>query len=340
MAEKLLLLLPNWLGDAVLSTGLLAGLAHLERPPVVDVCGNRTALAVAGGHRAVRRAILYERHGAHGRPRAFFALARTLRAEGYAAHIVLPPTPSAALFARCVGAPVRAGFDGPARRLFLSHRVRRGPRGSAHLLEEYRSVLALLERNVPAAEPEVGVEAGAARRAEELIGGRRAYAVIAPGATFGPTKRWPAERFARVAEALAARHRLAIVLVGGPGDAPATAAVRAELAGASIDAIDLAGRTDLGVLGALLAGAAVVVGNDSGPMHLARAVGAPVVGVFGSTEPRWTAPRGGRVVIAAERPPCAPCYRRTCAIDFVCLTRIPPEAVVAAAEAALVGEAR
>jgi len=334
VSERLLLSLPNWLGDAVLATGLLAGLARLGRALTVDVCGNPVALAVAGEHPVVRRAIRYERHGAHGRPRAFLRLTAALRAERYTAHVVLPSTPSAAVFARLVAAPLRAGFAGPGRRLCFTRRARRGPRGSAHLLDEYRAVLALLEWSVPAAEPAVPVGAAAATRAAALTG-PAPYAVLVPGAIFGPTKRWPAASFAATGTALEARHGLRLVLVGAPGDRPATAAVSEALRAGCFPeggVVDLAGRTDIPTLAAVLAGAAVVVSNDSGPMHLARAVGAPTVGVFGSTEPRWTAPRGGRVAIAAVRPPCAPCYKRRCTIDFICLTSIEPDLVTAAAE--------
>ncbi len=329
----ILISLPNWLGDAVLATGLLAGIGRLQSPPIVDVCGNPTALAVTQGHPVVRRAIRYERHGEHGHPGSFLSITRSLRRAGYARHVVLPSTPSAAFFARLVAAPERVGFDGPARRWCFTRRARRGARGGAHLLEEYRSVVALLDLGVPAAEPEVHVSEEARRRARALIS-ERPYAVLAPGATFGPTKRWPAARFAQVGAALAERHGLDVVLVGGPGDRLVTAAVNEAIGAprAAARVVDCAGRTDVAALAAVLAGARVVVSNDSGPMHLARAVGTPTIGIFGSTEPDWTGPRGGRVVIAAERPPCAPCYSRRCGIDFVCLERISVEAVMAAAD--------
>lgn len=341
MSLRLLISLPNWLGDAVLATGLLGGLARLKHPPLVDVCGNRVGLAVAGSHPVVRRAIPYERHGEHGSPGRFLALAHSLRGERYDAHLVLPPSFSAAAFAWFVRAPARAGFDGFGRRFLLTYRAVRGRRGSEHLLDEYRRLLGLLGLDAPAAEPEVMVSPEAAARAAELLAGAglagRPYGVIAPGATYGPTKRWPAERFARVAEALGERHGLAFVLVGGPGDGATRALVREVSPG--FELVDLTGRTDLSTLAAVLARAAVVVANDSGPLHLARAVGAPAVGIFGSTEPRWTGPRGGVAVVAADRPPCAPCFRRTCEIGFVCLTRISAAEVVMAAESALAARA-
>jgi heptosyltransferase-2 len=325
--RAILISFPNWLGDAVLATGLLAALARLREPPIVDVSGNRTALAVAKDHPVVRRTILYEKRGAHRRPGPALALAAELKQAGYAAHVTLPSTPSAALFARLVAAPVRTGFDGFGRRLGYTHRYRRRRRGSEHLLAEYQALLALAVPEAPPAEPEVVVTAAARARAATLTG-PGPYAALASGATFGPAKRWPAERFAAAGRALAVERGLRTVLVGGPGDR----AVADEVAAALPDAVNLCGQTDVPALAAVLAGAAVVIANDSGPMHLARAVGAPTIGIFGSTEPRWTAPRGGRVVIAAERPPCAPCYRHSCAIGYICLTRIPVADVVAAAK--------
>ena len=320
----LLVSLPNWLGDSVLATGLLSSLARLPETRAVDVLGNPVALAMAAGHPIVRRAIRYERHGAHRTPRAFLGLARELRATGYEAHVVLPSTPSAALLARLIAAPVRAGFAGPGRGFCFTRTHRRGRRGSAHLLAEYQAVLAQVEPQAPIAEPKVYVSEDARARARALTGGGD-YAVLAPGATFGPAKRWSGERFAELGRRLAAERGVRIVLVGGEGDRETAQ----DVAAAIPQAIDLAGRTDLPTLAAVLAGARAVISNDSGPMHLARAVSAPTVGIFGSTEPRWTAPRGGRVVLAAAPPPCAPCYRRTCPIAVQCLARISVEDVQA-----------
>ncbi len=344
MNPRLLVSLPNWLGDAVLATGILGSLHRLEHPPIVDVCGNSTALAVAGNHPVVARSIHFERRGEHRRPGRFLALARSLRDQRYDAHLVLAPGLSSALFARAIGSPLRAGFAGPARRFFLTHRLVRRRRGSEHLLEEYRKVLDLLGLAAPPIEPEVMVASEAARRAAALLTahglGRRGYAVLAPDAAYGLTKRWPAERFAQLGMALAEGHGLAIVLVGASGSA-APAAVRAQMAASAarpernLAIADLTGETDLPTLAAVLAQSNLVVANDSGPLHLARAVGAPAVGIFGSTDPGWTGPRGGRAVTAVERPPCAPCFRRSCGIGVVCLTRISTDEVIRAAEAAL-----
>ncbi|MEP7027411.1 MAG: glycosyltransferase family 9 protein, partial [Candidatus Eisenbacteria bacterium] len=138
--------------------------------------------------------------------------------------------------------------------------------------------------------------------------------VVAPGARYGPAKRWAPERFAEAARewsALDARRR--IVLVGGREDLAQTAAVRAASA-PEAPLHDWTGRTSLPELLALLAAAGGALSNDSGVAHLAAAAGAPTVAVFGSTDPRWTGPRGAGARVVAQPPPCSPCFLRECAI--------------------------
>jgi heptosyltransferase-2 len=159
---------------------------------------------------------------------------------------------------------------------------------------------------------------------------------VAPGATYGPAKRWSAPGFAQVARTLALEHGWRVVVVGGEGDrAPAAAVTAALRVAEGPTVVDLAGTTTVQELAAVLAGARLVIANDSGPMHLAAAVGAPLVGLFGSTEPGWTAPLGGIAVTTEPRPACAPCFERTCDVGYVCLTELDPARVVEASERAL-----
>jgi len=145
-----------------------------------------------------------------------------------------------------------------------------------------------------------------------------------------PTKRWPAECFGAVAEALQRDAGVRVVLIGGPDD---EAASRAVIAHMSVSAVDLTGKTGLSLLPALLSSASVLVTNDSGPMHVAAAVGTPVVALFGPTSPVRTGPYGGgHAVLARADVPCRPCFDRRCrnAISLECLTRVSPEEVLEA----------
>jgi len=113
-------------------------------------------------------------------------------------------------------------------------------------------------------------------------------------------------------------------VVGGVEDRPVARRLVACLPGA----VDLSGQTDLGTLIGLLARARGVLSNDSGVMHLSAALDVPVLGIFGSTNPLWTRPLGRRAGWASHPVPCAPCYKRTCPIDFPCMLRLEPQALV------------
>ena len=152
-----------------------------------------------------------------------------------------------------------------------------------------------------------------------------------PGAEYGPAKRWPAQSFAAVTHEVSRRMPNCLWLAfGGAGDR-ALCGDLAELTGDRV--INLAGQTSLRELMALLKLCRVVLTNDSGPMHIAAALGTPVVVPFGSTSPELTGPGlpgdpSHQLLTAAV--PCSPCFRRTCPIDFRCMTGIGPERVVEA----------
>jgi heptosyltransferase-2 len=151
------------------------------------------------------------------------------------------------------------------------------------------------------------------------------YAVLAPAVRYGPAKQWPSNYFHDLAQKIIEELRLQVVVVAGAGPEEAqVAAVVSE--GHSV--LNLAGRTDLLGLSALLQEAALFVGNDSGPAHLAAALGTPALTIFGSTNPGWTAPLGERARIVGPHPvPCTPCYRKLCPIGLPCLKELTVEMV-------------
>lgn len=162
----------------------------------------------------------------------------------------------------------------------------------------------------------------------------RPQVVMAPASRW-PTKNWPPNRFAAVASALA-ELGAAVVLVGSQADREICDQIAAD-AGAAATVANLAGRTTLRELGSLLAGAALAITVDSGPMHLAAALGVPVIALFGPTDPRRTGPYGpaGRVVQSGPLP-CRPCFSARCARrDLACLRDIGAAAVIEAAREVL-----
>jgi ADP-heptose:LPS heptosyltransferase len=167
---------------------------------------------------------------------------------------------------------------------------------------------------------------------EPLFGDDRPLIGIHAGAR-PPARRWPPARFAAVADNLARRHDAHIILIGGPGEEETVAAVAERM---SARALNLAGRTSLGGLAALLARLSLFIGNDSGPAHLAEAAGAPTVRLFGPADvDRWAPRDRTRHVVVRHPVACSPCGYWECPIDHRCLRRIDPADVTRAADGLL-----
>ncbi|MCX5725368.1 MAG: glycosyltransferase family 9 protein, partial [Nitrospirae bacterium] len=147
-----------------------------------------------------------------------------------------------------------------------------------------------------------------------------------------PTKRWPAASFAEVADRLQQEESGSVVLIGGPGERAEVAAVKGKM---KTPAIDLTGSTTVGLLPALLSKASLLITNDSGPMHVAAAVGTPVVALFGPTSEVRTGPYGAGHHVVTGNVSCRPCFSRTCrnVLPLECLRTVSPEQVLAAARA-------
>jgi heptosyltransferase-2 len=166
---------------------------------------------------------------------------------------------------------------------------------------------------------------------QQRIGTSRPLVGLVPGAEYGPAKRWPADRFIAPAREIQNQSQCAFLLLGGKGDREIANSIAAALAG---DVVNLAGATTLRELCAALKTCRVVITNDTGPMHVAAAVGTPVVAFFGSTSPSLTSPGlpgDPRHCLLQTAVPCSPCFRRTCPIDLRCLDGITVAQAVAAA---------
>jgi len=285
-----------FLGDVVLTTGLLSHLAERHGP--VDVVTTRAAAGLLETHPAVRRVVAYDKRGAERGLGGFWRKAGELRRERYARAYLPHRSLRSAALALAAGIPERIGFAGSPGSLSYTRSVSRPDGG-----HEAERILALAEPMAGAvARVSLGLtEADRALAAAWLDrhGVSEPFIALAPGSIWG-TKRWPgyAELIARL------EHR--IVIVGGPEDQT----LAAELARTAPERVHVAaGALPLRASAALLARAALLVTNDSAPLHLASAVGTRVVAIFGPTIPGFGfGPRGGadRIVELAGLA-CRPC---------------------------------
>ena len=343
---RTLVIAPQWIGDAVMSEPLLARLAGR---------GERLTVAalpwVAPVYRAMPQvADVLEMALGHGRLewRSRWRIAAELRRRRFGVTYVLPNSIKSALIPWLARIPIRVGYHGESRYGLLNRRAP-NPIGRPPMVEHY---LALARAGVAAAGISVHDQAAAsarphlqadAVRADALSTGlglpRGAFWAFAPGAEYGPAKRWPAERYASLAQALHAADGTPIVLLGSALERALCDEI-ATLAPGSCRV--LAGSVGLDDAIVLIAMARGLVSNDSGLMHVAAAFGVPQVGVFGSTSPLHTPPlnRNARVLWLKDelQLDCAPCFDRRCRFGHTrCLTGVPVERVEAALLDALAG---
>lgn len=327
--SRILVRLPNWLGDALMARPLLHGLRRAQPAAEIRAVAPGGLLDLLAVEATFDRADPWPASSA-----ARGTLARALRAWRPEAALVLPFSFSSARFAAATGAAIRIGYAHEGRSLLLTRRLRRPDRGELHLSREYLALGAALgvrEGPLPPLAP-----ADEAMRAAAMLRGRVApgaprLAVLAPRSAYGPARQWPAARFAELGRALAARGFA--VLVTGTARERDTAAEVAAAGGPGC--ANVAGETDLPVLAALVAAADLAVCNDSGLAHLAGAAGTPTVTLYGSTSSAWTAALGPRVRVVQHPPVCSPCFRRTCVIGYRCLGAISVGEVARACEAVL-----
>jgi heptosyltransferase-2 len=278
--------------------------------------------------------ITYDRKGAHAGIRGREKLAAALREKRFDTALLLQNAFDAAWVAWRAGIPQRIGYNRDGRGILLSKPVRVPQPGEIPVHEKFY-YLELLRRvgwldtlpDVP--EIALHVSADEAAKAEEKLHslGARVGATriaVGAGASYGSAKCWPPQRFARALNQLQSERDADIVLFGTPTETEVSGAIQAELAR---PALNLTGKTQIAELPALLSRCSAFLGNDSGAMHVAAAVGLPVVAVFGPTDPFGTAPVTPRCTIVQEKPYCSPCFLRRCPTDHRCMTAVAPEMV-------------
>jgi len=331
MTAAVLVVGPAWVGDMVMAHSLFAALKRDRPDRRLDVLAPPWTRPLLDHMPEVDGAVVQPvgrgRLGLGERRR----LARDLRGR-YAWAVVLPNSFKSALVPFWARIPRRTGYVGELRRGLLNDARRLDTARLPRTVDRFVALAG--PRDAPPPEivpPRLHVTAAhidAALAAVGLARPDRPLLAVCPGAEYGPAKRWPAEHFATLA-----RRRLAqgwaVWLFGSPADAAVTAGIAAAAEGV----VDLAGRTGLSQAVALLSLADAVVTNDSGLMHVAAALGRPLVALFGSSSPAMTPPLSERAEVLSLALPCSPCYQRTCPLGHLnCLRGLEPERVERALE--------
>jgi heptosyltransferase-2 len=335
---KMLIRATNWIGDAIMALPAIRAIRNrpdihvsiLARPHIVDLYRDQNL---------ADQLIPFDHHHKHAGLSGREQLASQLRAQKFGTAILLQNAFDAAWLAWRARIPECIGYARDARSLLLTQAIAVPKPGEIPAHEKFY-YLELLRRagwihqlpDDPFIQLHVPEEARLGAQAFLTAAGVRPNSLriaIGAGAAYGSAKCWPPARFAALATQLQSQWDADVLLFGAAGESQVSAAIASEM---PRPPIDLTGRTSVADLPALLAHCHLFIGNDSGSMHVAAAVGLPTVGIFGPTDPFGTAPVTPRATIVREQPYCSPCFLRRCPIDHRCMTRISVNQVLASVE--------
>jgi len=335
---KILMRATNWVGDAIMALPAVravrrrfpeAEIAIVARPYVADIYRDQEICD---------QLIAYDPNGSHSGFSGRERLAADLRAQKFDVALLLQNAFDAAWLAWRANIPERIGYVRDGRSLLLTKPIPLPKQGEIPAHEKFY-YLELLHRAgwLDCIQDEsfnaLSVPEEKRRSADEFLrksGARPGLRRIAigAGASYGSAKCWLPSRFAEVANRLQSQSDAEVILFGTAAETSVSTAISAEMRQSPID---LTGKTAIADLPALLSQCHLFIGNDSGAMHVAAAVGVPIVAVFGPTDPFGTAPVTPSGTIVQQKPYCSPCFLRRCPTDHRCMTAITADMVEGAA---------
>lgn len=340
---KILVRATNWVGDAVMCIPALQTIRARWPQSEIALLARAWVADLYRGQGYADRILVFDHTARHRGLWGREKLAAELRREHFECAVLLQNAFEAAWLAWRASIPERIGYARDARSWLLTNAV---PLPQGHEIPPHESYyyLELLRRagwldRLPTVQPiRLRVEPAALEHAEDVL--RRAGArvgalriALAPGAAYGSAKCWFPERFAQLVDRLIADFDADVIIFGSASESPVADRIAA---GMRHRPVVLVGQTQIGQLPALFASCQLFIGNDSGAMHVAAAVGLPVVAVFGPTDPEGTAPMTPRATLVQHPVSCSPCFLRHCPVDHRCMKRVEVEAVYAAARRWLV----
>jgi heptosyltransferase II len=320
----------NWVGDAVMSIPALQAMRAAYPDAHIAIAARPWVGGLYGREPFCDELIPYDApRGWHGLG-AKWRFASDLRRRHFDCAILFQNAFEAAAIARVAGIPLRVGYARDARSWLLTHpipvpRKREAPRHQRFYYLELLKRAKLISNYLPDAPIQLSggplaAEAGRERfRRADLA---TAVIGVSPGAAYGGAKRWLPERFAQAAVEIARDRDAAIAIFGSAEEREVCTTVEQNVRALGVRCHNFAGETSLAEFIELAAACDVFLTNDSGPMHIASALGVPTVVVFGATDDEATGPTGAHSRVVRERVECSPCLLRECPIDHRCMTRV------------------
>jgi lipopolysaccharide heptosyltransferase II len=326
MSKRILIRIPNWLGDAVMATAAVDAYHEQHPEDIITLLGSPAMLPVFSSSYNPYNLIPFDKDNKDSGLRGLTRISSMLRDEYYDAGYLLTNSFSSALMMYLGKIPERIGYGGNFRSALLTE-AETPLQSNIHQIQQYSYLLNGAEDQIPMPKilvsPEEREKARQVLEHEECLGQNRIG--IAIGAAYGPAKQWPLERYRDLAKECVEKLDAMVLIFGGNAEIDAAEQIKHDV-GECV--VNLAGKTTLRQLFPLIQLCQVVVSNDSGVMHVSVAVKTPVVAIFGSTDPLKTGPLGDNHQVLYKNLPCSPCFERTCRFQhYDCLQKIETQDV-------------
>jgi heptosyltransferase II len=333
----------NWVGDAVMTVPALRELRRVLPRAHITLATRSWARGLFRDADFIDDLLIYDRNA--GSLRSSLRQIREWRRQRFDLAVLFQNAFEAAVIAAGARVPLRLGYATERRRALLTHPLAVPAwKEERHEVFYYLNLIGELERllyggsNVEGREPVFALTVSAERKAEarELLlangarAGGRPLVALCPGSINSRAKRWPADRYAALADRFIEETGANVALVGSTDETDVALEVCARMRHRPVV---LAGRTDLSQAVAVLSVADLLVTNDTGPAHIAAALDCPTLVIFGPTDPTTTRPFSSAAEIIRRPPDCAPCMLRDCPIDHRCMTAISADEVFARSNA-------
>jgi heptosyltransferase II len=324
----------NWVGDAIMALPAIRAVRQRHRRAHISILARPYVADIYRDQQVCDELISYDPKGEHRGWSGREKLIAELRSRRFDTALLLQNAFDAAWLAWRAHIPQRIGYARDARSLLLTKAIPVPEPGEIPAHEKFYYLELLrragwLDKLEDVSHIALDISGTARWRALEILleAGARPHALriaVGAGASYGSAKCWPPDRFAQALNAFLANRDADVILFGTPGELPVSAAITASL---SKPPIDLTGKTPIADLPALLSQCHLFLGNDSGAMHVAAAVGLPVVAIFGPTDPDGTSPVTPLAAIVQHKPYCSPCFLRRCPTDHRCMLAVTPAMV-------------
>lgn len=341
-AERIVVHCPNWVGDLAMATPALRAVRENNPQAHIALLVRPQIRQVVEGLPYYDEIIEYDSTRQDRSVRRKLAVSWSLRTRRFTLAIILPNSFGSAALSFLAGIPQRIGYRTDGRGFLLTAAVpvpkRNGTPVPIPMVDRYLALCSRLRYAVSSRRIELALVQGTREKADRLyeergISRTKPLVSFIPGATFGSSKCWPAERFAEVGDALIERYGVQVLILPGPGEEEIALRIEAAMRQRPFSFVERI--VSLEMLKALISDSALVLTNDTGPRHFAAAFGVPAIVIMGPTDPRYTAydlEGMGPLRLFREEVECGPCHLKVCPTDHRCMRRIAAGPVIAACE--------